>query len=99
VGLADALEFSAGDDVEASSLLCQEAKDGERRVGFDGVADGVGTGFGAMREGLLEELETVGDLLGGVDVERSSVLRGESREVGFVAVQRSVAIDEGAGTG
>ena len=29
-GFADALQFAAGDDVEACSLLCQEAEDGER---------------------------------------------------------------------
>src|SRR5882757_850299 len=64
VGFADALKFTAGDDVKACSRGGQEAKDGERGVGFDGVADGVGASFGAMREGLLEELEALGDLLG-----------------------------------
>jgi hypothetical protein len=92
VGFADAFEFAAGDDVEACSLLCQEAKDGEGRVGFDGVADGVG----ASGKGLLEELEAVGDLFGGVDVEWGAVFGGESGEVGSVAVEGAVAIDEGA---
>ena len=41
VGLTDTLEFAARDDVEACSLLCQQAEDGERGVGFDRVADGV----------------------------------------------------------
>ena len=71
VGFADALEFAAGDDVEACSLFREEAKDGEGGVGFDGVADGVGTGG----EGLFEELEAVGDLL------RRSRRRGECRVV------------------
>ena len=77
VGFADALEFAAGDDVEACSLLGQEAEDGEGGVGFDGVADGVG----ASGEGLLEELEALGDLRGGVDVERRAVFFGEGGEV------------------
>ncbi len=93
VGFADALEFAAGDDVEACSLLREEAEDGERGVGFDGVADGVGT----VREGCFEELEAVRDLPGGVDVERRAVLVGEGGEAGFVAVQGAVAVGEGAG--
>jgi hypothetical protein len=64
VGFADALEFAAGDDVEARSLPGSEAEDGEGGVGFDGVADGVRAGFGAMREGVLEELKALGDLRG-----------------------------------
>ena len=95
VSFADALEFAAGDDVEACSLLCQETEDGERGVGFDGVTDGVG----AAGEGLLEELEALRDLLGGVDVERSAVLCGEGREIGFVAVKETVAVGEGTGAG
>ena len=96
VGFADTLEFSAGDDVEACALFGEEAEDGERGVGFDGVADGVGAGFGAAREGLLEELEALGDLLGGVDVEGRAVFSGEAGKVDSVTVEGAVAIDKGA---
>lgn len=60
VGAADALELAAGDDVEAGALAAEEAKDGKRGVGLDGVADGVG----AVLKCLLEELEALGDLGG-----------------------------------
>jgi hypothetical protein len=95
VGLADALEFAAGDDVKACSLICEEVEDGERGVGFDGVADGVG----AVSEGLLEEFVTLSDLRGGVDVERCTVFLGERCEADAVAVESAVAIDEGTGIG
>ena len=95
VGLADALEFATGDDVEACSLLCQQAEDGEGGVGFDGVADGVE----AVGEGLFEKLEALSDLRGGVDVEGSAVGFGEGGEIGAVAMELAVAIDEGAGAG
>jgi hypothetical protein len=52
---------------------------------------------GAVGKGLLEELEAVGYLLGGIDVERGAVFFGEGGEVDSVAVERAVAIDEGAG--
>src|SRR5882757_6812148 len=45
VGFADAFKFAARDDVEACSHGGQKAKNGERGVGFDGVADGVGVGL------------------------------------------------------
>src|SRR6266702_4313056 len=92
VGFADALEFAAGDDVEACSRGGQEAEDGERGVGFDGVADGVG----AISKNFFEELEAVGDLRGRVDVERGAVFGREGGEVDSVAVEGAVAIDEGA---
>jgi len=97
VGPADAFEFAAGDNVEACSLLCQEAEDGEGGVGFDGVADGVRAGVGAMREGVFEELKALGDLFGGVDVEGGSVFGGESSKVGSVAVEEAIAVGEGTG--
>ncbi len=97
VGFANALEFAAGDDVEACSLLCQKSEDGERGVGFDGVADGVRASFGTVREGSLEELEALGDLIGGVDVERRTVFFGEGGEAGPVAMERAVAVDERTG--
>ena len=93
MGLADALEFSAGDDVEACSLLREEAHDGERRVSFDGVADRMLT----VREGGFEELEAVRDLPGRIDIERRAVLVGEGGEASFVAVQGAVAVGERAG--
>lgn len=93
MGLADALEFSAGDDVKACSLLREEAHDGERRVSFDGVADRMWT----AREGRFEELEAVRDLPGRIDIERRAVLVGEDGEAGFVAVKSAVAVGEWAG--
>ncbi len=95
VGAADALEFAAGDDVEAGSLPGEEAEDGEGGVGFDGVADGVG----AVAEGGFEELEAVGDLPGGVDVEGGGVVDGEGGEIDSVAVEGVVAIGEGTAWG
>ena len=92
---ADAFEFAAGDDVEARSLLCQETENSERRVGLNGVADGVGT----IREGGFEELEAVRYLVRRIDVERCVVFGCEGGEIDFVAVKRAVAIDEGAGIG
>ena len=91
--LRDALEFAAGDDVEACSLFGEKAEDGEGGVRFNGVADGVG----AVGEGLVEELEAVRDLFGGVDVERGAVFGGEGGEIGSVAVEGPVAVGEGAG--
>jgi len=76
VGATDAFEFTAGDDVEACALLSEETKDGEGGVGFDGVTDGVWAVF----ECLLEELEALGDLSGGVDVEGGAVLVGKGRK-------------------
>ena len=96
VGFADTLEFAAGDDVEACSLGGEETKDGKGGVGFDRVADGVGTGLGAMRERLPEELKALGDLRGGVDVERGAVCFGEGGEAGSVAVEGTVAIGKRA---
>lgn len=69
VSLTNALELAAGDDVEACALFRQETEDCQRGVGFDGVADSVRTGFGAMRKGAFEELETLRDLFRRVDVE------------------------------
>lgn len=43
VGLTDTLELASGDDVEACPLAGEEAKDGERGVGLDGITDRVGT--------------------------------------------------------
>jgi hypothetical protein len=93
VGFGYAGELAAGDDIEASALEREKAEDGERRVCFDGVADGVG----ADGEGMLEELEALEDVLRGVDVERSAVLGGEGGEVGSVAVESSVAVGKRAG--
>jgi hypothetical protein len=45
----------------------------------------------------LEELEAVGDLFGGVDVEWGVVFGGEGGQVHSVAVEGAVAIDKGAG--
>ena len=95
VGFADALEFAAGDDVKACALFGEESQDGKGRVGFDSVADGVG----ALPEGLVEELEAMGDLICRVDVERCAEFFGERGETGLVAVKCAVAIDEGAWIG
>jgi len=76
VGAADALELAAGDDIEACALTSEETEDGELGVGFDGVADGVR----ARGESLLEELEALGDLRGGVNVEGRAVFFREGGE-------------------
>ena len=93
VGFADTLEFAAGDDVEACSRGGQEAEDGEGGVGFDGVADGVW----ASGKGLFEEFEALGDLRGGVDIERGAVFGGQGGEVDSVTVEHAVPVGEGAG--
>ena len=93
VGFADAFEFSAGDDVEACSLLREETQNREGGVGFDGIADGVGAGC----KGGFEELEAVRDLLGGVDVEGRAVFGGEFGEADSVAVKGSLVVGERAG--
>lgn len=90
---ADALEFAAGDDIEARSLTSEEAENGQGGVRLDRVADGVM----ALCEGSLEELETVRDLLGRVDVERRAVFGCQGGEVDTVTVQGPVAIVEGTG--
>ena len=87
------LEFAAGDDVEACSLPSEKPEDGERGVGFDGVTDGVR----AVAEGGFEELEAVGDLLGGVDVEGGGVVDGECCEIDSVAVKGVIAVGEWTG--
>ena len=68
-GGEDALELAAGDDVKARATSGQQLEDGQRGVGLDGVADKVV----AAREGLLKEAEALGDLVGGINVERRSV--------------------------
>ena len=52
--------------------------------------------MGAGGEGGLEEAKAMGDLRGGVDVERGAVLFGKSGEADSVAVEGAVAIGEGA---
>src|SRR4051794_4734699 len=92
VGTTDSFELSTGDDVEACSLTTEKTEDGERGVCFDGVADGMG----ARGEGVLEELEALGYLGGGVDVEGSAVFFRERDERDLIAVESAVAVDEGA---
>ncbi len=53
--------------------------------------------WGRVAEGVIEELEAVGDLPGGVDVERGAVVGGEGGESDSVAVEGVVAIGEGTG--
>ena len=65
------------------------------RVGFDGVADEVVAGG----EGGLEEAEALGDLVGGVDVERGAVGLSEAGEVHAAAVQAAIAVEEGTNGG
>ena len=87
-GGEDALKFAAGDDVETRAMRGEELEDGERGVGFDGVADEVI----AAREGLLKEAEALGDLVGGVDVERGPVAAGKGFERDFAAVQGAAGL-------
>lgn len=47
-------------------------------------------------EGFLEKLETSGDLLRRIDVERGAMIGSKSGEIGSIAVERAVAIEEGA---
>ena len=72
-GAADALQLAAGDDVEAAAELREELEDGERGVGFDGVADGVVDAAELARE----HGDALADVVGGVDVERCAELRCE----------------------
>ncbi len=95
MGLADAFEFAAGDDVEACSLFCEETENGEGGVGFDGVTDGVM----ARGEGLVKELKALRDLLRGVDVEGGGKFCGQSCKVCLIAVEKTVAIEERTGAG
>jgi hypothetical protein len=52
-----------------------------------------------VRKGLLKELEALDDLRGGVDVEGRAVFFREGGQVGLVAVEQTVAVDEGAWIG
>ncbi len=92
-GLLHAGEFPAGDDVEAGAVRGEELEDGERGVGLNGVADGVGNGG----EGGLEELQAREDVSFRVDVEGRAVAVGEGGERGLVAGQGALQISEGAG--
>jgi len=91
VGAADALELASGDDIEACSLLAEEAQDGQRGVCFDCVADSVC----AVLKGLWEELERVGDLVRWN--RRKEECRGRRPRVRLyaVAVESAVAVGEG----
>ena len=80
---AKAFQLPAGDDVKACAKVGEELEDGEGGVGFDCVADEVVAGA----EGLLEELEAVGDLVGGIDVEGRSLAAGERLKGDFAAIQ------------
>ena len=55
-----ALQFAAGDDVEAGAALGQQPEDGQRGVGLDRVADEVV----AIGEGVREHFEPLDDLVG-----------------------------------
>ena len=70
---ADALELTARDDVETAAEAREELEDGERGVGFDGVADGVVDAGELARE----HGDARADVIGGVDVERCAELGGE----------------------
>ena len=48
---------------------------------------------------MFEELEAVGDVLGGVDVEWRTVFGCQSCEVGSIAVEEAIAVGEGTWTG
>ena len=82
-GGEDAIQFAAGDDVEACAVLGEELEDGERRVGFDGVADQVI----ARGERLLKKREALKDLVGRVDVERRAEFAGEGFERNLAATE------------
>ena len=77
----NALQFAAGDDVEACAVGGKQLEDGEGAVGLDGVADEV---FPA-RECALKKAETLDHLIAGVDIKRGAVTLGESFERDFAA--------------
>ena len=52
-----------------------------------------------ISEDRLEELEAIGDLLRRIDVKGRAVFDSKKGEIGFVAVKRPIAIDEGAWIG
>lgn len=90
----DALEFSSRYDVESCSGVVKELEDGEGRVGLYGIADEValsGEDFG-------EEAQAIKDVIGGIDVERRSILLRERVERDASAGERGVfgGINEGS---
>jgi len=91
MGLANALQFTAGNDIESGSLLVEQAQDRQRRIGFDGITDGRRLAL----EGIFKELKALGDLLRGLDIERRDAVSRKGRETSSVAVKGAVAIDEG----
>ena len=80
----NALEFAAGDDVKSGAVLSQQLENGQRRIGFYGVADEVI----AAGERVLKQVEALENLIGGVDVERRAVVAGEGLKRDAAAVER-----------
>ncbi len=79
----DAIQFAAGDDVEACAVIGEELEDGEVRVGFDRIADQVI----ARGERVLKKREALKDLVGRVDVERRAEFAGEGFEGNLAATE------------
>ena len=80
------LKFTSGDNIEACTVGGEHFQDGQRRVGFDRVADEVV----AATECGLKKLKALEYLVAGVDVERRAEASRKLLERNFSAVQRAV---------
>jgi ketosteroid isomerase-like protein len=89
-GAENAVEFAAGDDVEAGAFGGQEAENAQVRVSFDGVEDFVGR----LAEGFVVTAVALGDGGGGIDVDGGAGGAGDLFEFDVFDVQIPVAVGE-----
>ena len=86
----NALQFAAGNYVEAASQGSQQLKQGEVRIRLHRITDGVRD----VAERAVEDPVTLSDRVLRIDVERRVELVRQFDERGFFAAQFAVAIGE-----
>ena len=89
-GAEDAVELTAGDDVEAGAFGGEEAEDAQIRVGLDGVEDFVGR----VAEGVVVAVVALADGGGGVDVGGRAGGAGDVFELDVFDEEVAVTVSE-----
>ncbi len=82
-GLEHAEELAARNDIEAGAGLGQQRQNGQRGIGFDGVADGVGqVGEGGIVGAIVGQ-----ERMAGIDIGGRTHARGERGERDLLTVK------------
>ena len=92
-GALQAVEFAAGNNVEAAAQTCQQAQDGKIRIGLHRVADRVRQ----ASEGAIQHAIRAGDAGGAVDVGGSAHAVGDLLQGDAFAVELPVSPGKSAG--